>query len=103
MIRKGNFLTLAQPFNYIKKQETYMNIILGLISAYITICIVLCLTYLIPHTIPQNLARSLEDAPKNRIVNVEIGDNDLSYVKIKHKSIIRKLENNSSLQQIETL
>ena len=59
-----------------------MNIILGLISAYITICIILCLTYLIPHTIPQNLARSLEDAPKNRIVNVEIGDNDLSYVKL---------------------
>ena len=29
--------------------------------------------------------------------------NDLSYVKIKDKSIIRKLENNSSLQQIETL
>jgi hypothetical protein len=30
-------------------------------------------------------------------------NNDLSYVKIKDKSIIRKLENNSSLQQIETL
>ena len=29
--------------------------------------------------------------------------NDLSYVKIKDKSIIRKLENNSSLQQIGTL
>jgi hypothetical protein len=29
--------------------------------------------------------------------------NDLSYVKIKDKSIIRKLENNSSLQQIKTL
>ena len=30
-------------------------------------------------------------------------NNDLSYVKIKDKSIIRKLEKNSSLQQIDTL
>lgn len=76
-----------------------MNIILGLISAYITICIILCLTYLIPHTIPQNLARSLEDAPQNRIVNVEIGDNDLSYVKLCSSGKIRHIEsiNPSSL------